>query len=264
MESFASYQVAMEERIQKLLSQWGIASRRRAETLILAKRVKVNGSFAILGQKADPTHDIIHVDDVRVGITALPQSLYLLVNKPLNMVCTCHDPQGRTTVLDLLPKALKHKQGLHPVGRLDINSTGALLITNDGDFTYRLTHPSHQVSKTYQVLVEGHPSHASLDRWRRGIVLSGRKTLPADVQQVKRLIGQTKLQVVLQEGRNRQIRRVAALLGHPVIALHRAAIGTIQLDGLQQGQYRTLTPIEVATLVKAPEGVLAAPETSCS
>ncbi|MEO0537966.1 MAG: pseudouridine synthase [Cyanobacteria bacterium P01_A01_bin.123] len=254
----------MEERLQKLLSQWGVASRRRSEDLILAKRVKINDAIAILGQKADPACDIIQVDGIRVGLDNLPKSLYFLVNKPLGVVCTCDDPQGRETVLDLLPTALRQKQGLHPVGRLDINSTGALLLTNDGDFTYRLTHPSHQVAKTYHVWVEGHPNQASLDQWRHGIVLSGRRTLPAHVQDLEHLPRETQLEVVLQEGRNRQIRRVAALLGHPVVKLHRIAIGEVQLDLLKSGEYRSLTPVEVEGLVAASKGALPNSESSCS
>lgn len=254
----------MEERLQKLLSQWGIASRRRAEALILAKRVKINGSDAMLGQKADPTRDIIHVDDVRVGVDDLPESLYLILNKPLNVICTCKDPQGRNTILDLLPIMLRQNQGLHPVGRLDADSTGALLLTNDGELTYRLTHPSHQVAKTYHVQVEGHPDHASLDQWRRGIVLSGRRTLPARVRCLTRLSRSTRLEVVLKEGRNRQIRRVAALLGHPVVALHRVAIGSIQLDALKPGQYRALTPAEVTGLMTNTREVVPNARINCS
>lgn len=243
----------MEERLQKLLSQWGIASRRQAEALIQAKRVKVNGDWAQLGQKVDPSRDVVQLDGRPIGVEPAPQRHYLILNKPLGVVSTCSDPQGRPTVLDLLPKSLSVGQGIHPVGRLDVNSTGALLLTNDGDFTYQLTHPKHQVAKTYYVVVKGWLSPSSLERWRRGIVLADRKTLPAQVECLKRRPGQMALEVVLKEGRNRQIRRVAARLGHPVITLHRVTIGTLSVDSLKLGQHRLLTASEIAELTQAAQ-----------
>ncbi len=236
----------MEERLQKILSQWGVASRRQAEQLILAGRVRVNGEVVQqLGQKADPTCDRIEVDGRQMTSLSRPEPLYLLLNKPLGVVSTCADPWGRPTVLHLLPEKLRQDNGLHPVGRLDANSTGALLLTNDGDLTYALTHPSHQVPKTYRVWVEGHPSPQVLHQWRKGVMLDDRLTLPAQVEVVAQKADRTCLEVVLQEGRNRQIRRVATQLGHPVLALHRIAIGPIVLNGLPTGKVRSLTQEEV-------------------
>ena len=240
----------MQERLQKLLSQWGIASRRQAEVLIKAGRVKVNGLPVKLGQSADPAQDIVEVDGQVLQPKNRPSHHYFLVNKPLGVVSTCDDPQGRKTVLDLLPAALRQGEGLHPVGRLDVNSTGALLLTNDGKLTYRLTHPSHQIPKVYRVRVQGIPSDAVLQRWRQGVLLDGRKTLPAKVRRLRsKMPDQAYLDITLREGRNRQIRRVAEALGYPVVSLHRLAIGTIRLDQLGRGSYRELTPQEINTLL---------------
>lgn len=239
----------MDERLQKILSQWGIASRRQAETLIREGRVYLNGQVARLGQKADPAVDQIAVDGTPIRLTHRPQSLYLLLNKPVGYVSTCHDPQGRLTVLDLLPVNWRETQGLHPVGRLDMESTGALLITNDGVLTFRLTHPRYHIPKTYHVWVQGQPPITALQQWREGTVLGGRKTLPAGVRLLRqRANGQTCLEVILREGRNRQIRRVAEQLGFPVIQLHRVTIGPICLGSLPRGGYRLLETFEIELL----------------
>jgi pseudouridine synthase len=241
----------MTARLQKILSQWGVASRRQAERAILDGRVRVNGIVAELGQTADPDTDLIEVDDKLITRQNRPASVYLLVNKPLGVVCTCEDPQGRKTVLDLLPENLRNNEGIHPVGRLDINSTGALLLTNDGELTEYLTHPRHSISKTYAVWVEGRISKADLERWRHGIDLDGRVTLPAEVRVERTKTDRTLLKIVLQEGRNRQIRRVAAALGYPVIHLHRTHIGGIGLEGdfpLAVGNYRYISRSELQQL----------------
>ena len=263
----------MAERLQKILSQWGIASRRQAEQMILAGRVRLNGSIAQLGHKADLAIDQIEVDGQLVQMIDRPQRFYLLVNKPVGVVSTCDDPEGRSTVLDLLPDRLRHGTGIHPVGRLDVMSTGALLLTNDGEVTACFTHPRHQIPKVYQVQVEGSPSLEVLQQWRQGVWLEGRLTLPAEVKVLDSRQGrhpdlqtvskqtvskqtalkqtalkQTNLEIVLREGRNRQIRRVAEQLGHPVIKLHRVAIGAINLGQLPSGQHRPLTIAEVEYL----------------
>ncbi|NJL86373.1 MAG: rRNA pseudouridine synthase [Leptolyngbyaceae cyanobacterium SM1_1_3] len=239
----------MEERLQKILSQWGIASRRQAEQLILEGRVMVNGAIAELGQKANSQTDQIAVDGSAIKPASRPNSCYLLLHKPDGVVSTCYDPWNRPTVLDLLPEFWQQGQAIHPIGRLDVDSTGALLLTNDGQLTHYLTHPRHQIFKTYEVTVTGHPSDHRLQRWRQGIVLLGRKTLPAQVTVLKQLShNRTLLRVVLKEGRNRQIRRVAEQLGHPVTALKRTAIGSVELGSLPSGEYRFLTPAEVAIL----------------
>jgi 23S rRNA pseudouridine2605 synthase len=241
----------MTVRLQKILSQWGIASRRRAEQLILAGRVRVNGEVAKLGQTAEPATDRIEVDGKLIAGQNRPEPIYLLLNKPVGVVSTCFDPQGRPTVLELLPPQLRESEGIHPVGRLDIDSSGALLLTNDGDLTFRLTHPRHSIGKTYAVWVQGRPTAATLTAWRNGIDLDGRATLPARVTVVTRQPDRTLLEIVLVEGRNRQIRRVAAQLAHPVIHLHRTRIGNICIDGsrpLAIGSYRHLQITEIHTL----------------
>ena len=166
------------------------------------------------------------------------------------MVSTCYDPHGRPTVLDLLSKELREGSGIHPVGRLDADSTGALILTNDGNLTFGLTHPRHSISKTYRVLVKGHPPEAVLQMWCQGVMLEGRKTRAAKVHLIERRAEQSFLEIVLQEGRNRQIRRIAQQLGYPVIKLHRTAIGPIQLQTLKEpflseGKYRSLKDQEI-------------------
>ncbi|MEB3279422.1 MAG: pseudouridine synthase [Lyngbya sp.] len=244
----------MEERLQKILATWGIASRRQAEQMILAQRVRVNGNIAHLGQKANPSSDYIEVDGKPIVPSHRPVPIYLLLNKPTGVVSTCADPSQRRTVLDLLPRQLGMGQGVHPVGRLDVDSTGALLLTNDGELTFRLTHPRHHVPKTYEVWVQGHPPESVLQAWRVGVILSGRKTQPAQVRRLKQGKGsQTLLEVILFEGRNRQIRKVAEQLGYPVVRLHRRAIGSIELNRpgepeLAPGAYRPLTASELEFL----------------
>lgn len=241
----------MTARLQKILSQWGISSRRQAEQLILAGRVVVNGKVAQLGQTAEPTTDRIEVDGRLITTQSRPEPVYLILNKPLGIISTCDDPQGRRTVLDLLPPTLRECEGIHPVGRLDIDSSGALLLTNDGELTFRLTHPRHSVSKTYEVWVQGRPSTIALTAWRNGIDLDGRITLPAQVKVVKHKEERTLLEIVLTEGRNRQIRRVATQLECPVLHLHRTKIGNISLDAdrpLEIGCYRHLRLVEVENL----------------
>ncbi|YAF93894.1 MAG: pseudouridine synthase [Nodularia sp. CChRGM 3473] len=243
----------MEARLQKILAQWGIASRREAEEMIRRSRVQINGVLAHLGQKVDPQRDRISVDGKPVSAHQRPHLIYLLLHKPLGVVSTCYDPQGRKTVLDLLPQELREGSGLHPVGRLDVESTGALILTNDGDLTFGLTHPRHSIPKTYQVLVKGHPSEAVLEMWRQGVVMEGRKTRPAKVRLLESLAKTSRLEIVLKEGRNRQIRRVAQQLGYPVIKLHRTAIGRIQLQMpklplLSEGNYRSLKDAEIRFL----------------
>ncbi len=234
----------MPERVQKILSQWGIASRREAERLITAGRVQLNGRPVRLGDKADPQRDQLTVDGRPVA--ARPTPCYLLLHKPAGYLSTCADPHGRPTVLDLLPPALRTGQGLHPVGRLDADSTGALLLTNDGALTLALTHPRYHVPKTYRVWVAGRPSAKTLEQWRAGVLLDDRPTLPVRLWVLERHADKTLLEVVLVEGRNRQIRRVAAQLDHPVLQLHRTAIGTLTLTTasgatLPSGHYQTLT-----------------------
>lgn len=242
------------ERLQKVLSQWGIASRRQAEELVIAGRVSVNNHPAHVGQKIDPMQDQVEIDGQRVNPACAPERIYLLMNKPLGVVSTCDDPQARRTVLDLLPPNFRQGKGIHPVGRLDANSTGALILTNDGNLTFQLTHPRHHIPKTYRIWVQGLPSDRTLSQWRAGVVLDDRPTLPADVAIMRHDSNQkTLLEIVMYEGRNRQIRRVAEQLGHPVLHLHRIAIGPIRLQAqgsaaLPSGQHRQLSDFEICFL----------------
>ena len=239
----------MAERVQKILSQWGIASRRQAEKMILAGRIKINGHTAKLGDKLDLHQDSLEVDGKTVTTDCRPQLVYLLLNKPTGVISSCKDPQNRSTVIDLLPKSLKKGTGIHPVGRLDFASSGALILTNDGEMTLGLTHPRYHLPKTYLVELDRAPSPQALKSWRQGIMLSDKKTLPAKIRQVDRNHEKKTIEVILTEGRNRQIRRVAEKLGYQVQKLHRLAIGSITLDSeLTQGKYRHLSQPEIGWL----------------
>ncbi len=240
------------ERVQKILSQHGIASRRQAEKMMLAGRVVVNGKVAQLGQKVNLECDRVTVDGKLISSDYRPQQIYILMNKPLGVVSTCSDPENRPTVLDLLPASLKKGQGLHPVGRLDINSTGALLLTNDGDLTLHLTHPRYHLPKTYRVSLKGNPPESVLKQWRKGVILDCKKTLPAQIKVIKQGTEKTLLEVILVEGRNRQIRRIGEQLGFPVLTIHRCAIGSLSLFSdpslLKCGSYRFLFTQEIKYL----------------
>ena len=230
------------ERLQKLLSAAGVCSRRQAEELLRAGRVQLNGRQAVLGDRADPGRDHLYLDGRPV--CAPPAPLVLLLNKPAGVVCSCRDPQGRPTVLDLLPPELRQGQGLHPVGRLDLASRGALLLSNHGALTLRLTHPRYGHDKTYRVWVRGAPSPAALARWRAGVPLDGRPSQAVQLQLLQQLDDRCLLQLRLCEGRNRQIRRTAEILGHPVLDLQRVAIGPLPLADLPEGRWRRLEPQE--------------------
>jgi 23S rRNA pseudouridine2605 synthase len=226
------------ERLQKILSQAGIASRRASEQLMLEGRVTVNGvTIRELGSKGDPAKDDIRVDGRRIRLPA--RHIYLLLNKPRGYVTTRSDPERRRTVIDLIGV----KDYVYPVGRLDFDSEGLLLLTNDGELAARLTHPSHGVERVYEVRVAGVPDDHDLDRLRRGIVIEGRRTATADV----RSAGQT-LTITVREGRNRQVRKMCDAIGHPVDRLRRVAIGPIRDSRLKVGHWRELTAAEVNRL----------------
>jgi len=236
--------MAVSIRLQKLLAEHGIASRRRAEELIAAGLVRVNGRVVReMGVRVDPQGDAVEAEGR--PLLRPPTLRTLLLHKPVGVLSSCSDPFGRTTVIDLLPPDWQRGQGLHPVGRLDHDSSGALLITNDGDLTYRLTHPRHRIPKVYRVLVEGRPTPEALERWHTGVLLEGRPTLPARVVALEHSRALTLLEITLTEGRNRQIRKVAELLGHPVVSLQRVAIGPVKLGNLSAGKYRLLEDTEV-------------------
>jgi pseudouridine synthase len=244
----------MIDRLQKILSRHGIASRREAEQMIVSGRVSLNGQQVTeLGTKADPESDRIEVDG-KLLQTDAPEFVYLLLNKPTGVVCTCDDPQGRKTVLDLLPPQYQHT---YPVGRLDYNSSGALILTNDGDFANHMMHPRHHVPKTYEVWVKDVPNDHTIRQWQEGVLLDNKLTLPASVNilQIERpnyqtsyQSSRTQLQIILKEGRNRQIRRMTEQLGHPVLLLHRVAIASISITSLKSGAYRLLSTQEIKKL----------------
>lgn len=234
---------ADEMRLQKALAQAGVASRRAAEDLIRQGRVKVNGqTITELGTKVVPGRDNISVDDRQIsGAEVL---LYYALNKPAGYVSTAADPQGRPTVLDLMPSGAR----LYPVGRLDADTEGLLLMTNDGDFAYAVTHPKHLLEKEYRALVFGRPTPESLVRLRTGIVIEGRRTAPAEVEVVGREGEATWLRIVIHEGRKRQIRRMAEAVGNPVVRLRRVRVGGIRLGQLPPGSHRPLTAAEIRSV----------------
>ncbi len=232
-------------RLQKYLANRGLCSRRQAEGLILQGQVAVNGQVITqLGTCVDPDQDLVLVAGKPL---AQPQRRYILLHKPLGVVSTCFDPQGRPTVLSLLPESLR--AGLYPVGRLDQDSQGALLLTNDGDLTFKLTHPAHEFWKVYRVWVLGSPCPQILKQWQAGVMLEGQRTLPAKVRKIRQTYDQTLLEIHIREGRNRQIRKIAASLGYPVQSLLRIALGPVRLGDLPLGHYRTLAYQELQTLL---------------
>ena len=231
------------ERLQKVLARAGIASRRKAEELILQGRVTVNGQVITqLGAKVDAARDEIRVDGRRVSAKA--GHVYILLNKPKGYLSTLGDSRGRKSLGDLITAPVR----LFPVGRLDVMSEGLVLLTDDGELANLLTHPRYKHDKEYRVLVNGQPAAKTLEAWQRGVLLEGQVTAPARVEVLRAEKGSTLLRVVIHEGRKRQIREVAALLGHPVRELKRIRIGPLQLGALETGQWRHLTPAEVRDL----------------
>ena len=240
----------MEVRLQKIISAAGIASRRAAEKLISEGRVSVNGKTVTeLGSKADPAVDEIRVDERRVK--GPQHHRYFLLNKPRGYVTTRSDPEQRPTVLDLLKGVREY---VYPVGRLDFDSEGLLILTNDGDLAVRLTHPRHEVERVYEARVLGVPDAHDIDRLSRGIVIDGRRTSPAQVALLpeRRTQGDTSvLRITIHEGRTRQVRKMCDAIGHPVRTLKRVRIGPIADKHLRVGSYRELTPGEVRQLKRA-------------
>ena len=238
-------------RVNKLLSAAGVASRRAADELIRQGRVEINGRVVTeLGTRADPARDEIRVDGRKIRRTV--DRRYILLYKPRGVVSTRTDPQRRTTVIDLLTRAGVTGY-FFPVGRLDYDSEGVILLTNDGEFAERVTHPRYELERTYEAQVEGVPDERDLDRLRRGIEIDGRRTAPAKVRRLRvvpvRGGSQTILEIVLREGRNRQVRRMCDAIAHPVARLRRTRIGPVSARGLTPGGLRDLTPAEVRQLI---------------
>lgn len=235
-------------RLQKILSGAGVSSRRAAERLMTEGRVTVNGQVATaLGTRADPDRDDVRVDGRRVG--RVSRRRYVLVNKPRGVVTTRSDPQKRRTVLDLVPRVHEY---VYPVGRLDYDSEGLLLLTNDGELAERLTHPRYALERVYEAVVRGVPTLAQLKRLRAGVALDGRVTAPVSVRLMgghrTRRTDQARIQVTLHEGRNRQVRRMFEVIGHPVVRLRRIQFGPIRDRSLKVGHHRDLSGPEIAAL----------------
>lgn len=236
------------ERLNKLLAHAGVGSRRHCDELIAAGRVSVDGQrIRELGIRVDPGAQQVCVDDVPVK---LEKPVYWLLNKPQGYLCTNYDPSGRARVVDLLPHV---EQRVYTVGRLDEASEGLLLLTNDGDLAFRLMHPKYGVEKTYLVQVAGFPTKDQLQQLLRGVFLAEGKVKAKYVKRLKSQGESTWLKIVLSEGKNREIRRMLAKLGHKVIRLRRTAIGPIELDRLPKGKSRKLKPEELQRLIQASE-----------
>ena len=235
----------MEERIQKLMAQAGLGSRRHNEELIREGRVKVNGRIVHLGQKADPARDRIEVDGKPLDLEK-DTAIYIALHKPKGVLSSLEDEmeEGRTTVRDLIDVP----GHLYPVGRLDRQSEGLILMTNDGDLAHKITHPRYGHRKIYEVTLEGNIPPEAILQWQQGVMLDDKRTAPARIENIRRQGGTTRLQIVMREGRKRQIRRVAAQLGYPVQRLVRQQIGPLQLGDLAAGTWRHLTPDEVKRL----------------
>ena len=237
----------MDERLQKIIAHAGITSRRKAEELIEAGLVTVNGKVATIGDKADPANDDIRVEGKRLH--AAEKMRYIIMNKGRGVVSTTDDPEGRKTVIDLLGSRITER--VYPVGRLDIDSDGLVLLTNDGELTHHVTHPKFGCEKTYKVLVEGTPNERTLNYWRNGVTLEDGGTAPCKIKVLSQERGKTWLRIVMGEGRKRQIRRIAEKVGHPVIRLTRTHIGPVALGNLKSGQTRELSPAEVKSLMQS-------------
>lgn len=239
-----SRQLPQGERLQKVLATRGWGSRRVCEDLIAEGRVTVNGEVAVLGRRVDVERDLVAVDGVPVGTR--PGLVYYLLNKPEGVVTTASDPQGRPTVVDIVPAEPR----VFPVGRLDIGTEGLLLLTNDGELANRLTHPSHGVEKEYLAEVDGTVQGGELRVLREGVELEDGMTAPAKVSQPEPGV----LRITIHEGRNRQVRRMCEAVGHPVRRLVRVRIGSLRDAGLRPGQWRELTQAEVRALVESAAG----------
>jgi 23S rRNA pseudouridine2605 synthase len=230
----------MEKRLQKILSEMGIASRRKAEELILEGRITVNGQVATLGMKADPGRDHLKLDG-KLLFRPEPK-VYIMFNKPKSVVTTLYDPEGRPAVKDFFKKV---KYRVFPVGRLDYDSEGLLLLTNDGDFAQSLLHPSKKIFKTYLVKVKGEPEEVKIDKMRKGIKLTEGVTAPAKIKRLRKTENNTWFEMTIYEGRKRQIRRMFMEIRHPVLKLKRIKIGSLSLGDLEPGAYRFLTAEEI-------------------
>lgn len=233
-------------RLQKYMALCGVASRRKSEEIIKLGRVKVNDKIVIeMGTMIDINKDVVKVDDKL--IKKEKNKVYIMLNKPIGYVTTLNDEKGRRIVTDLIEGV---KERIFPVGRLDVDTTGLLLLTNDGDVTYKLTHPSNEVVKRYIAIVEGVPNRMELERFRNGIMLEGKKTAKASVKIAKKYEDESILDISIHEGRNRQVKNMCERINHPVKKLKRVALGDLEIGGLDVGNWRFLNDEEISYLRK--------------
>lgn len=233
-------------RLQKFMAQCGIASRRKSEEIIISKRVKVNGKIITeLGYKIDPLHDIVTVDGKR--IKNREKKVYIMMNKPKGYVTTVSDEFNRKTVLDLVKDI---KERVYPIGRLDYDTSGLLLLTNDGELAYKLIHPKFEVVKTYIATIKGKPSEEELEKFRHGLEIDGYVTSEAEIEILSSTNDKSVVKIQIHEGKNRQIRKMCDKIGHPVTSLKRIAIGKLELGSLKKGCWRFLNEEEIEYLKK--------------
>jgi 23S rRNA pseudouridine2605 synthase len=236
----------MQERLQKVLARAGIASRRKAEELIRDGKVSVDGRVVReMGLQVDPETQKIECEGVH--ITSREKKIYLLLHKPVGVLSTVHDPQGRPIVTDLLQNI---KERVYPVGRLDLDTQGALLLTNDGELAQKILHPSHEVNKTYVAKVKGKPDKQKIAALAGGVVIDGKKTWPANLEVLQTEALTTTIRVIIHEGRKRQVRKMFEVIGHPVLELKRTAYGKLELGTLAPGKYRFLTPRDIEMIFR--------------
>lgn len=235
-------------RLQKFMAEQGIASRRKSEELIAEGKVKVNGHPASLGDKINPYKDLVTVKGKKITHVKKRKMIYIMLHKPRGYVTTVSDKHVKKTVMDLIPDI---KERVYPVGRLDKDSEGLLILTNDGVFTNCMTHPSHEYPKVYRVTVRPAVNDEILNNLRNGIVIDGKKTAPAEVTVLTEEEGRVVLEFIIREGRNREIRRMCESQGLEVARLKRTAIGSLKLGMLPQGQYRELSEQEIKKLLRS-------------
>jgi len=237
-----------EVRLQKFLAEQGVASRRKSEELIAAGKIKVNGHIAVLGQKINPRKDLVTVGRQKIVSSKNRKMIYIMLHKPRGYVTTVSDEQNRKTVMDLVSDI---DERIYPVGRLDKDSEGLLLLTNDGSFTNAMTHPSHNYAKVYRVTVRPKVTDEMLYNMRNGIEIDGKKTAPCEVTVLTTEENRVVLEFILKEGRNRQIRKMCESQGLEVARLKRTAIGPVKLGMLPQGKYRELSEQEIKKLLRS-------------
>lgn len=231
-------------RLQKYMAMCGVASRRKSEEIIQEGRVKVNNRIVTeLGTIVDPKTDKISVDGKMIKLES--NKIYIMINKPIGYVSSLKDEKGRRTVTDLIEGV---NERIYPVGRLDADTTGLLLLTNDGDLAYKLTHPRNNIDKKYIAIVDGIPNKSALDSLRKGVYIDGKKTSPAKVKIAKKYDEDSILDIIIHEGRNRQVKKMCEAVGHPVKKLKRVSIGEIEIGGLNVGYWRFLNDEELEYL----------------